>query len=75
MCVRAVRPKPLRPLFFFWSVEKQAFLISYPSSGNSWMRLLLEYASGTYSGSVYKDDRLVPFAFRPHCLCGVTYVL
>ncbi len=30
-----------------------------PPSGNTWGRLLLEYATGVYSGSVYNDPSLL----------------
>nr|XP_026696645.1 WSC domain-containing protein 2-like [Ciona intestinalis] len=30
-------------------------LVSHPGSGNSWLRYLLEGASGIYTGSIYKD--------------------
>ena len=32
-------------------------LVSYPGSGNSWARVLLEEATGIYTGSVYCDHR------------------
>lgn len=33
-------------------------LVSFPSSGNSWLRFLVEGATGIFSGSVYKDARM-----------------
>lgn len=33
-------------------------LASYPGSGNTWIRQLIEAASGIYTGSVYKDTNL-----------------
>ena len=33
-------------------------LASFPGSGNTWMRLLLEDASGYYTGSVFSDGSL-----------------
>ena len=33
-------------------------LASFPGSGNTWVRLLLEDASGFYTGSVYTDKSL-----------------
>ena len=33
-------------------------LASFPGSGNTWVRLLLEDASGYYTGSVYSDGSL-----------------
>jgi hypothetical protein len=35
-------------------------LASFPGSGNTWARLLLEYASGHFSGSIYHDAALAP---------------
>ena len=37
---------------------KKAGLISFPGSGNTWTRHLIEQASGIYTGSVYGDKRL-----------------
>ncbi|KAJ8601144.1 hypothetical protein CTAYLR_008494 [Chrysophaeum taylorii] len=34
-------------------------LASFPGSGNTWMRLLLEYGSGVLSGSIYDDASLM----------------
>lgn len=34
-------------------------LYSLPGSGNTWTRLLIEYATGIYTGSMYNDDSLV----------------
>ena len=36
-------------------------LISFPGSGNTWARTLLEDASGFYTGSVYTDGGLGRF--------------
>lgn len=33
-------------------------LASYPGSGNTWTRYLLEAASGVFTGSIYKDYQL-----------------
>ena len=39
-------------------------LLSFPGSGNTWLRNLLEEISGIYSGSVYDDRRLYKAGFR-----------
>jgi hypothetical protein len=39
--------------------SKPAVLASFPGSGNTWTRLLLEHASGFYTGSVYDDVDLM----------------
>ena len=33
----------------------QVSLASYPGSGNTWVRLLIEQATGVFTGSVYVD--------------------
>ena len=38
-----------------------AVLASFPGSGNTWSRMLLEYASGVYTGSIYNDITLSTF--------------
>ncbi len=34
-------------------------LYTFPGSGNTWCRLLIEYATGIYTGSVYNDESLL----------------
>ncbi len=34
-------------------------LYTFPGSGNTWGRLLIEYATGVYTGSVYNDPKLL----------------
>lgn len=34
-------------------------LYTFPGSGNTWSRLLIEYATGIYTGSVYNDGTLL----------------
>jgi len=34
-------------------------LYTFPGSGNTWSRLLIEYATGIYTGSVYNDGSLL----------------
>ncbi len=36
-------------------------LASYPGSGNTWVRYLLEAASGVFTGSRYKDLQIQIF--------------
>ena len=42
---------------FFKDKDKRLppLLYTFPGSGNTWGRLLIEYATGIYSGSVYND--------------------
>ena len=35
-------------------------LWTFPGAGNTWLRMLLDYATGIYSGSVYGDPSLLP---------------
>lgn len=41
------------------SVAQRTALASFPRSGNTWLRYLIELATGETSGSVY-DDRILP---------------
>lgn len=54
------RPKYGR-LRYFGEKEKRSppMLYTYPGSGNTWGRLLIEHATGIYSGSIYNDATLV----------------
>ncbi|XP_059487763.1 WSCD family member AAEL009094-like [Neocloeon triangulifer] len=38
-------------------------LVSFPGSGNTWVRYLIQQATGTYTGSVYKDYGLLKNGF------------
>lgn len=35
-------------------------LWTFPGAGNTWLRMLLDYSTGIYSGSVYGDPSLLP---------------
>ena len=35
-------------------------LYSFPGSGNTWVRLLIDWSTGVYSGSFYYDKSLLP---------------
>ncbi|XP_054749194.2 sialate:O-sulfotransferase 1-like [Lytechinus pictus] len=39
-------------------------LASYPGSGNTWLRHLMEHSTGIYTGSVYTDKRLQQGGFH-----------
>ena len=41
------------------STIRKAVLLSFPGSGNTWTRHLIEQASGIYTGSVYGDCDLM----------------
>ena len=38
--------------------------MSYPGSGNTWTRILLEDITGIYTGSIYKDGSLTRGGFK-----------
>mmetsp|Transcript_24235 Transcript_24235/g.52893 ORF Transcript_24235/g.52893 Transcript_24235/m.52893 type:complete len:331 (+) Transcript_24235:167-1159(+) len=49
----------------FLSVEESGswlppLLWTFPGAGNTWVRLLLDHATGTYTGSIYGDPSLLP---------------
>ena len=44
-------------------------ITSLPGSGNSWSRLLIEYATGYYTGSIYGDESLIDI-FPGELFCG-----
>lgn len=37
-----------------------ALLWTFPGAGNTWLRMLLDYSTGVYSGSIYGDPSLLP---------------
>ena len=47
---------------------KLVALASFPGSGNTWTRTLLEQATGIYTGSIYRDETLVNAGFEGECL-------
>lgn len=34
-------------------------LYTFPGSGNTWVRMLIEYASGVHTGSIYRDQKIL----------------
>lgn len=36
--------------------QRRAYIVSYPRSGNTWVRLLLEYGLGFETKTVYPDE-------------------
>ncbi|XP_071439071.1 WSCD family member AAEL009094-like [Hetaerina americana] len=52
-------------------------LVSFPGSGNTWVRYLLETSSGIFTGSVYTDRQLISKGFYGEAVpadCGCTAV-
>ena len=50
----------LRPDEYVGSGRVPPLLYSFPGSGNTWARVLLDHATGIYTGSVYTDRSLKP---------------
>jgi hypothetical protein len=49
----------------FWNRQQRAqhlppLLWTFPGAGNTWIRMLLDYATGVYTGSIYGDPSLLP---------------
>ena len=49
----------------FWKKAERArylppLLWTFPGAGNTWLRMLLDFATGVYTGSVYGDMSLLP---------------
>ena len=49
----------------FWKKAERArhlppLLWTFPGAGNTWVRMLLDYSTGIYSGSIYGDPSLLP---------------
>ena len=52
----------------FRDTGKLIALASFPGSGNTWTRTLLEQSSGIYTGSIYSDNSLVNAGFEGECI-------
>lgn len=52
----------------FRETGKLIGLASFPGSGNTWTRTLLEQATGIYTGSIYTDTSLVNAGFDGECI-------
>ena len=49
----------------FWNQKQRQrhlppLLWTFPGAGNTWIRMLLDYATGVYTGSIYGDPSLLP---------------
>ena len=62
------RRKPLKFLPFNSTVKK-AVLLSFPGSGNTWVRHMIEQASGIYTGSVYGSPQLLRSGQKQYLPC------
>ncbi|XP_049840515.1 WSCD family member AGAP003962-like [Schistocerca gregaria] len=59
-----------RPLHFLSPPGPVVALVSFPGSGNTWLRYLLQQATGVYTGSVYKDFGLLKNGFPAESVCN-----
>jgi hypothetical protein len=58
------------------NVEKHiAALASFPGSGNTWLRYLLQQATGILTGSVYKDYGLLKSGFPAESISNLSVLL
>ncbi|XP_042210449.1 WSCD family member AAEL009094-like [Homarus americanus] len=60
---RGARLPWCQPLRWMKPPGTSTALVSFPGSGNTWVRYLLQQATGYYSGSVYKDYALMKNGF------------
>ena len=51
------------------STVKKAVLLSFPGSGNTWVRHMIEQASGIYTGSVYGSPQLLRSGQKQYLPC------
>lgn len=55
--------------------EKPIALASFPGSGNTWLRYLLQQATGIYTGSVYKDYGLLKSGFPAESIANTSVLI
>lgn len=55
--------------------KKVAALASFPGSGNTWLRYLLQQATGVLTGSVYKDYGLLKSGFPAESISNSSVLL
>eukprot|EP00755_Sulcionema_specki_P030092 Sspe_Gene.93578::Locus_66178_Transcript_1_1_Confidence_1.000_Length_417::g.93578::m.93578 len=65
-------PPPTR--FVSGNASAPPLLWSFPGSGNSWLRLLVERATGVYTGSVYHKDQSMRAVFRGEDFCNSSVI-
>lgn len=54
----ALKPKQCKEKSFLDRTSPVVALVSFPGSGNTWLRHLLEQGTGIYTGSIYCDHSL-----------------
>lgn len=55
--------------------KKGIALASFPGSGNTWLRYLLQQATGIYTGSVYKDYGLLKSGFPAESIANTSVLI
>ncbi|KAF7273793.1 hypothetical protein GWI33_013521 [Rhynchophorus ferrugineus] len=55
--------------------KKPVALVSFPGSGNTWLRYLLQQATGYYTGSVYKDYGLLKNGFPAESITNASVLV
>lgn len=59
-----------------WDRGMPALLLSFPGSGNTWVRLLLEYATGYLTSTIYWDhDKELQKVFKAEEKCGLRQIV
>lgn len=74
----ARRPKMqwCQPLRFLSGFNRPTIaLVSFPGSGNTWLRYLLQQATGINTGSVYKDFGLLKNGFPGECVVNSSVIV
>ncbi|CAH1797677.1 unnamed protein product [Owenia fusiformis] len=56
--IKSGRPKDCTPLHFSPVALPHIALVSVPGSGNTWVRHLIQQATGIYTGSIYNETKL-----------------
>ncbi|CAL4082343.1 unnamed protein product, partial [Meganyctiphanes norvegica] len=64
------RCQPLRELRYRFPPGPTTALVSFPGSGNTWLRHLLQQVTGYFTGSVYKDKILMKNGFPAESVCN-----
>ena len=69
------KPRCYKTLKFLNRTKPVTALVSFPGSGNTWMRYLIEQATGVFTGSVYCDRGLKVVHPGEHIVTGNVIVV
>ncbi|CAL4075854.1 unnamed protein product, partial [Meganyctiphanes norvegica] len=67
---RGARLPWCQPLKYRFPPGPSTALVSFPGSGNTWLRYLLQQVTGYFTGSVYKDYALLKNGFPAESVCN-----